>query len=432
MNNFRLKTHKHFAALIAPHSGSPMLALIFNSASGQPVASLLIALLLINLARCQVALAHKGIAPTSAPHRCTIQFPQDSIGSLSVLTKDGLGPSFKVGQAAGRLAFLLPADGLIKLEAGVRLFRDPKLLTMVEPPIINMMTLQFIAADETELNTCDRVIAYLPRFKDLQILNLNHSDASDTGLSNLRGLPKLRFISVLGGDVRGASFKALQTLPNSEDIELAWCPIEKQNFEFLQNFPKLTFLGLARTKLNEESMRQILKCRHLKKLVVSENPIKGAFLKDFRTFPDLEELRLRQCPLDKENLAYLQNLPHLNVLDLGRTGLAEKEMPQIAKCSHINKLYLGANQKINDRCLSYLSSLRDMTYLDLQGTSISMQGLQELSSKCPKLVLIGLPDSLKTESKIKELKKIAPRLTVLELEKLAIDKENSSIFAPLH
>jgi Leucine-rich repeat (LRR) protein len=230
----------------------------------------------------------------------------------------------------GDVTVTVPRDNLLILDANRRIFENPALLKMVSPFGIDVLKIRFNSIADNEDNLLDGTFKYVNDLKGLQMLDVDESETTDANLSKLKQLPHLRTISCLNTEINGDCFKDLAALPALTELILTNCPIKESNLKYLQKFPRLSILDLG---------------------------VHGHHV-----------------------MAH-----HLHYLT--QTGVQD-----IAKCHGIVNLNVSEQTRFDDSCLKYLAEMKNLRYLYLTNTSITLNGLSALRGL--KLKQIALPSTL--------------------------------------
>jgi Leucine-rich repeat (LRR) protein len=288
----------------------------------------------------------------------------------------------QVGTAAGNVTIFVPENSRLIYEPNALVIGQPKLMSAITPHGIDVLLLQALEADESELGKCDRVIEYAGgHFKELRELVIDASDVTDEGLAHLPNMPRLEAISTMGcHSIKGACLLSLSKFPNLQRLSLRDHLIDGSNFKYLSLFPKLTFLNLRFTGINEAGVKDISRCLRL------------------------SDLNLRgDHKVDDNCLAALVPMKHLRRLELCGTA-------------------------VTDRGIEFLLRLPALKSLGLVDTRITLKGLAKLKS----LKLEEL--TLSSQFSPRELKKIGPlsASTTFETHATKIDEDLKADFAPLH
>ena len=293
----------------------------------------------------------------------SLKFPESlSIGSLLIASnqpvafEDRITKATPVGIAKGTVTIKIPAGKMLMLEANDKLFQNPKYLNEITPPAIDGFTMGFIGMRESEEGLCDKAIKYLPRFKDLQLLDLNQSDASDVGVADLKSLKNLRELAINESRINGDCLKELAILPKLTHIKMDRCVLNTANLAYLEKFPSLKSVELRWSDLDGNATKQLAGCTQLEILDLSRNK-----------------------KIDDKSVNRLSKLKKLQYLNLGETSITDAALKDVQNFHELRCLNISYSTVSNDG-LQYLANLKHLSKLDLCRTRVTIEGLKKLQA----------------------------------------------------
>jgi hypothetical protein len=205
-----------------------------------------------------------------------------------------------------------------------------------------------------------QVLSALPA--NLTDLNLSYCmNLDDTGLALLGRLCNLTKLNVSGGK-RIQSLRPLRTLTQLQELKAGFC-VSMKTLEGLSALSSLRVFHAPHNSLETDDGPHILSgLKHLEEVNLSNC---GLTEIGFRDLPALRSVRLRCCP-------NLQSLPN------------------IGRAHSLQSLDLSGDQMINDGVLTELTTLVNLTELNLQGCwRITDLGLCTLPPTLEQLILHG-------------------------------------------
>lgn len=254
--------------------------------------------------------------PATGATRRTLVFPAPfSLGSLVLVPNTANGPdtdiqTSSIGQAKGTVVFDLPKSMALALVMSNQALANPQVLASLNGAGIDALKVSFFGEDESERKYCDSALQYLPRFKDLQTLSVDHSDSGDAGLSKIGLLKNLRTISGFMCRVRGDCFKDLRTLPLLSRVDFEHCAIREENLRYLAEIPNLRTLSLGHIELTDKGLGYVCKCQSLTSLRIQDNTsISEPGLKQVLALKHLNNLDLRKTAATMNSIAQLKSMP---------------------------------------------------------------------------------------------------------------------------
>jgi hypothetical protein len=155
----------------------------------------------------------------SAPRLCSaksservLQFPANySVGRLVVLKT---GPE-SYGRCKGKLLaeasglVKLPSDRLIKFEPSAVFYRHPQCLLKLPADAFDFIELRFMAMTDEESALSDPAVPFVRRISRLKGIDLDGSEVTDKGLSQLGAMPELQHLSAGNGFISGSCLRDL-------------------------------------------------------------------------------------------------------------------------------------------------------------------------------------------------------------------------------
>ncbi len=196
----------------------------------------------------------------------------------------------------------------------------------------------------------------------IQAINLRNLPWTDDAVNLLRDVPTCVYLRG-PGDLTDKGFEALSKLPHaSQFAALALIRMSRMTpagWAHLTRFSSLYELSLANTSVTD------VEVVHLRKL------------------PRLTQLSLQGTKVTNAGLAHLKGLK-LNQLILFRTGVTDEGLKTVGKLDTLQHLGLGETN-ITDDGLTHLTGLKKLTYLNVEGTKVTLAGVKRLMAALPTL-----------------------------------------------
>ena len=131
---------------------------------------------------------------------------------------------------------------------------------------------------------------------------------------------------------------------------------------------------------------------------------------------------------DDEIEMMVTHVRSINMLDLDETDITNYSIQLLAQLSFIKELRLKGCRKIDDEGIPHINNIKGLELLHIDGTSISINGVLQLSASHPlRMLLIGVDAP---EQHLTELAAIAQRFPESELivnhKSFTIKKEDNS------
>jgi len=236
--------------------------------------------------------------------------PSYSVGNLMAV--QGVPSVF--GSCKGSL--VAEARGVVKLPPGKQIkfapngtfYQHPECLLKLPRDAFDFVELSFLSMADEEDAFCDRAIPYLGHITSLKGIDLDNSDASDKGLSQLPAMPQLQMLTACESKVSGTCLPKLLACKKLAAFRLSNVVVNNESLRWLKDFPQLQRLGLVRVDLSMRGIEHLSKCRELQLLDIDYN---------YR--------------LDDKAVPYLLKLAKLKTLWIGETSISVQGLEQLGK-----------------------------------------------------------------------------------------------------
>ncbi len=194
-----------------------------------------------------------------------------------------------------------------------------------------------------------------------------------------------------------------RTISSPEDVD--------DLFERFTEFPKLNYLGLEGFLINKQRALQISRLTNLETIGLKKCQIETSCLETllqidglvFVGLPDsdfseaelevlkqsplketLTGLGLSYCPITDRSASFLSRLRKLETLELDGTQITDQGLKQLARLPQLKVLILDHTQ-VTDYGVGYLASTPNLVELSLSNTSASDEMLETLKQEIPAL-----------------------------------------------
>ena len=102
-------------------------------------------------------------------------------------------------------------------------------------------------------------------------------------------------------------------------------------------------------------------------------------------------------------------IPRLYQLSLHADLLDDDSLKEVSRCQNLKVLSLGMNRKITDKGMQYLANLKHLRYLDLSGTTVTLQSLATFR-RLPNLRNLVIPAALTSPNAVATIRKALPKV----------------------
>jgi hypothetical protein len=232
----------------------------------------------------------------------------------------------QVAGASGSVTVSVPKGQRVLFEANRRVFENPSCLDDVSPQGIDVLKIGLISLDDSEDGMCDKALAHAAHFQGIEEVEVDHSEATDSGLSKLRTLSSLQGISCYSSSIKGYCFRDLAMLPALKALWASHCDLVQENLKYLKDFPKLQVLNLDKTHLDSTGSKYLSFCRNLIELSVRGNQkFDDNCLLSLAALKDLSVLDVRETSVTAQGLKQLRGLKLQKLLlpNLLKNNIAE-------------------------------------------------------------------------------------------------------------
>jgi hypothetical protein len=213
--------------------------------------------------------------------------------------------------------------------------------------------------------TTDENLKLLSACPSVHWIQLNVAEATLTasGISELRRLPKLRYLELRGVGVDDELLRGVESLTQLEEINIASTKITAAGFASLNKLPQLHILSVDQCAIDDIALRN-LNCQQITRLRLSRLPdFTAEDMAALGAMTNLKRLSINDCAIGDDGLRCLPEMPELSWIYLPNTG-------------------------VTDACIPELLRQPKLTEFHLQRTQITVEGLKDLC-KTPKVKVLS-------------------------------------------
>ena len=164
------------------------------------------------------------------------------------------------------------------------------------------------------------------------------------------------------------------------ELDLTYCKFEPGSLSRLRSLKNLEVLSLAFAEARAEDLE---------------------FLGDLSA---LRKLDLDSTGATNNTVSILTSLPRLDYLYVNQTQVSNEGVKELAKIETLTAIGLGSLSAVTDKGLHALSTFKHLDELDIAGTGIMPQGIEDFLTKTSVDVLVVGPVLLR-DPKLQELQK---------------------------
>ncbi len=204
-------------------------------------------------------------------------------------------------------------------------------------------------------------------------------------------------IEKLGGEVHwiysppsgSAWLQSLRSLVENDDVSgyvihvyLNGTQATDTDLEHLKGLPRLLFLRLDQTKVTDAGLEHLKGSRHLDTLWLHRTRITDAGLEHLKGLKELEYLHLGHTQITDAGLEHLKELSQLEIVFLPGTRISDAGLGHLKGLNRLRSLNFSGTQ-ITDAGLHHLEGLTKLTRLDLTNTRVTNEGVEKLQQVLP-------------------------------------------------
>ena len=260
--------------------------------------------------------------------------------------------------------------------------------------ILDLLALHRAAGLAAQGQMTDAVLAEIPsRVDTITALDLSGSkELTDAGLRHLARLPSLEHLDLSGTAISDAGVDVLRGLPRLRTISLAWTRVTDEGVRALAPCHDLERVNLAATAAGDAALRVLAGKSRLRDLAISLSDAAFPLLHElpvFKTWSGGEaklallgprslpnHLSLRGSFTDR-GMQHLRGLEGLFGLDIDERdlGITAAGLGPLVELPHLGALGLDAK----DDWMPYVAALPRLRYLGVQDTTAGDEGFVALS-----------------------------------------------------
>lgn len=285
--------------------------------------------------------------------------------------------------------------------------RDALLESLAEVPaeLFTIRELDLSGSPVTEAG-----LMYLSRMPLVEAIDVSHLTFSETVLTGLRELPRLRKLTMLKARFpTGPSLAVIGQLPHLEQLTLTETLITDADLTGLRDMPHLRELHLDATPLTDAAFEHLATLTRLEVLTISQAAITSRGLQKLcgsagsqlrildvhqtaagrngfaalSGLPALEELDASQAQVGDDSLRGWRSPPKLRKLVLAKNAFTNVSLPGILSSPDLEELNFQKVPGISDQGLNLLVKKLSLRMLQLDQTGVTLQSAQKLKQMMP-------------------------------------------------
>lgn len=238
-------------------------------------------------------------------------------------------------------------------------------LELTEPHVqaINAMP-QLMGISFYLTKNTNSALKQITKAKDIETVNLSHTDASGDGLARLTSFKRLWSLTYLGKRV------------GDDDMDV------------IAKMQGLTRLNLAGTSVTDDGIGKLRPLKNLRQLHLEETGIGDQSMKLLSSFAKLELLTIQRTKVTDKGMNALPEFPSLQTL--GGTGFGDKGLAAACRCKTLKTLNVSFGQ-VTDKSIAVLRQAKQLEKVTLIRNQVTQQAVDELRAARPELRIHFIP-----------------------------------------
>jgi len=240
--------------------------------------------------------------------------------------------------------------------------------------------------DRRDKDLSDRGLASVAKLTNLQALSLIWTNVTDDGLVHVKGLTKLRWLSLSAArKITDKGLAHLKDLKNLEDLNLECTQTTAKGLVHLEGMTKMRRLRLSsevRPQGQPSGLKYLAGMTELRMLDARGLCADDDELKAVKNMTKLEELNLCYTHITDKGLEHLAGLTALKDLDLFGTGVKGEGLKHLKDLKELKFLNLNFTP-LDDSALEHLKKLTGLKELLISNSNMSKKSIEELRQALP-------------------------------------------------
>lgn len=196
-------------------------------------------------------------------------------------------------------------------------------------PLANLTQLEHLDLSNAQFNNA--AMQYLSGLTNLKELNLNDTHVTDEAFGALENLKKLEVIRVRKTHVDGSGFQIFTGSP-LRVIEAGKTQFGNFGYKFIARMPNLEVLATSEANVNDNALRGVRGCANLKELSIGNNLVSDAGMKSLGGLKSLERLSLaNNKAVTNVGLGVMKRLKQVKFLDINGTRCTDQAALELQK-----------------------------------------------------------------------------------------------------
>ena len=243
-------------------------------------------------------------------------------------------------------------------------------------------------------------VARLPK---LERLDLSHTRITDEGLLHLKPAKQITDLNLYYAEqVTDQGMAAIRDWKNLKRLNVRGTRVSDGTLAIVSGLTQLESLDIAYTQFTDNGLDALVPLTKLKELSIGRSKLNNGALETLRLLPTLEYLDLGGphpgpggyrakpgTPMPEQIPRAIADLRQVRVLRLSYTEINTEGLQALTKLEHVEKLSLAGCPHVDDRSMVQLARWKNLKYLDVQATPVTLQGVAALEKAKPGIVILS-------------------------------------------
>lgn len=233
-----------------------------------------------------------------------------------------------------------------------------------------------IAAKVTELKLSGARITgkafdIMTKFPNLQRLDLTRVNATVGNMQRVGKLKSLKALDVSFNPLTDQDFAGISGLTNLEEINLTATKITDEGFRCFKQMPKLALMMMDRMGHLQGTGFKYVNRNSLREIRANGSSIGLNAFKSIGGSESLEVLYLNAARVTDEAMRGIGSCPNLKELRVEKNDLTNKGVSYLKNHRKLERLILAGNVRLNNQALGFLTKVKSLKMVNVNGTMCS-------------------------------------------------------------
>jgi Leucine-rich repeat (LRR) protein len=286
--------------------------------------------------------------------------------------------------------FLLPI-----LAVGAIAAVDPQWIVEAGGAVVRDSAGRITGVDLRSSWVTDSDLAEVAKIPDLKTLDLSLSRVTDRGLRALRPATGLVDLNLYFAElITDEGLSIVKGSKHLKRLNVRGTKATDTTLEFVSSVPTLESLDIGYAEITDVGIDRLTSMSNLRELTIGGNKLTDAGVHLLRQLPQLTYLDiggsqrtdsgLWSVSLTDVGVESIATLSELKELRMAGTAVSSRSLEKLKGLTKLERLVLQNCKRIGDDSIPVLSAFKTLRVLDLNGTSVTAQGIAELRKNLPK------------------------------------------------